>query len=227
MKKFLEFLDGDKIELANIYCVASNYSKHAEEMGTRIPEDPVIFLKPTSAYIPDGGKILLPPFSNNVHHEVELVVVIGKDGFNIKKENAIEYIAGYAVGIDVTLRDVQAKAKLEGKPWGIAKGFYTSAPISKIVKSKQFNGQIPNFEFLLKVNGEIRQKSNTKFMERPVESLVEFISKIFSLNTGDCIFTGTPEGVGQINPGDKIYAELCGYTSLSCFVEKQFKGDDK
>ncbi len=227
MKKYLEFLDGEKIELANIYCVASNYPKHAEEMGTKIPEEPVIFLKPTSAYVPDGGKILLPLLSNNVHHEVELVVVIGKDGFNISKVNALDYIAGYAVGIDVTMRDVQAKAKLEGKPWGIAKGFYTSAPISKVVKANQFNGQIPNFELLLKVNGEIRQQSNTKFMERSVDSLVSFISRIFSLNTGDCIFTGTPKGVGKINHGDKIYAELCGYTSLSCFVEKQFEGDYK
>jgi len=218
MKKFLELLNGEKIELANIYCIASNYSKHAEEMGTKIPEDPVVFLKPTSAYVPDGGTIFLPSFSNNVHHEVELVVVIGKDGRNIEPNEAVDYIAGYAVGIDVTLRDIQAKAKAEGKPWGIAKGFYTSAPISKIVDSKQFNGKIPFFELLLKVNGEIRQKANTREMERSVESLVSFISRVFSLSAGDCIFTGTPEGVGKIVPGDNLYAELSGFVTLNCSV---------
>jgi len=220
MKKYLEFLNGDKIELANIYCIASNYSKHALEMGTKIPADPVVFLKPTSAYVPDGGTIYLPSFSSNVHHEVELVVVIGKDGRNIEPGEAVEYIAGYAVGIDVTLRDIQAKAKAEGKPWGIAKGFFTSAPISKIVDSKQFNSKIPFFDLMLSVNGEVRQKANTKAMERSVESLISFISRVFSLNAGDCIFTGTPEGVGKIEPGDTVYAELSGLVSLTCYVAK-------
>lgn len=220
MKKYLHFTDGRKLELSNIYAVASNYRKHAEEMGTSIPEAPVIFLKPTSAFVSNGGTILLPNFSNEVHHEVELVVVIGKDGVNISENEARHYIAGYAVGIDVTLRDLQAKAKKEGKPWGIAKGFYTSAPISDVIPAERFDGEIPYFDLLLKVNDEIRQKASTKLMERSVAQLVSFISKVFSLNEGDCIFTGTPEGVGKILPGDKIYAELSGYVSLTCNVEK-------
>lgn len=223
MKKFLHFTDGSKLELANIYAVASNYRKHAEEMGTTVPEDPVIFLKPTSAYIPNEGTILLPDFSNEVHHEVELVVVIGRDGKDVPFEKAQEYIAGYAVGIDVTLRDIQNKAKKEGKPWGIAKGFYTSAPISNVVSAKQFDGIIPDFDLLLKVNGEVRQRANTSNMERSVAQLVAFVSRVFTLNVGDCIFTGTPEGVGIIRPGDTLYAELSGYVNLTCYVEKKME----
>ncbi|MCX7908610.1 MAG: fumarylacetoacetate hydrolase family protein [Ignavibacteria bacterium] len=224
MKRYLNFLDGRKCELSNIYAVASNYKKHADEMGTTIPDEPTIFLKPTSAYISDGGTILLPKFSNEIHHEVELVVVIGKDGNNVSEEDAVNYIAGYAVGIDVTLRDTQTKAKKEGKPWGIAKGFYTSAPISSIVPATEFNGNIPDFDLLLKVNGEIRQSANTRMMERSVAQLVSFISKVFSLNEGDCIFTGTPEGVGKIQDGDTIFAELVGFVSLTCFVANKLEG---
>ncbi len=224
MKKFLNFLDGRKLELANIYAVASNYRKHAEEMGTTIPEDPVIFLKPTSSYVSDGGTIFLPEFSNEVHHEVELVVVIGKDCKNIDVREAHNYIAGYAVGIDITLRDIQTKAKKEGKPWGIAKGFFTSAPISPVVPAYQFNYQIPEFDLLLKVNNEVRQQANTRQMERSVAQLVSFISKVFTLNEGDCIFTGTPEGVGKISPKDVIYSELTGFVSLTCYVANYLEG---
>ncbi len=220
MKRYLNFVDGGKLEISNIYCVASNYRRHAEEMGTSIPEDPVIFIKPNSSFIPDGGSILLPEFSKEVHHEVELVVVIGRDGSNVSEESAVDYIAGYAVGVDVTLRDIQAKAKKEGKPWGIAKGFYTSAPISNIVPSTKFGREIPTFDLLLKVNNEVRQQGNTRMMERSVAQLVSFISKVFTLNEGDCIFTGTPEGVGRIQVGDIVYAELNGFVSLSCKVEK-------
>ncbi|MFN3306639.1 MAG: fumarylacetoacetate hydrolase family protein, partial [Candidatus Kapaibacteriota bacterium] len=211
MKKYLTFTNGNKIELANIYAVASNYSKHAKEMGTTIPDEPVIFLKPSSSYIPTGGTILLPKISNEVHHEVELVVAIGKDGYNVATEEAYKYIAGYAVGIDITLRDLQRKAKTDGKPWGIAKGFYTSAPISNFVPADAFGKEIPNFDLLLAVDGEVRQKAHTSTMERSVAELVSFISKIFTLNEGDCIFTGTPDGVGKILPGNQIYAELTGY----------------
>lgn len=224
MKRFLTFTHGEKIELANIYAVASNYSKHAKEMGTKIPEEPVIFLKPSSAFIPSGGTILLPKISNEVHHEVELVVVIGNDGYNIAEEEAYKYICGYAVGIDVTLRDIQRKAKSDGKPWGIAKGFYTSAPISDVVPSDVFGQEIPSFDLLLKVDGELRQKANTSTMERSVAELVSFISKIFTINTGDCIFTGTPDGVGKIVPGNQIYAELSGYVSLICNVDYNLWG---
>lgn len=219
MKKYLEFIDGNTIELCNIFAVASNYPNHAKEMGSPIPVRPVVFLKPTSAYVPDGGTIWLPAISQNIHHEVELVVVIGKDGFNISESDAIDFIAGYAVGIDVTLRDIQLEAKKSGKPWGIAKGFFSSAPISKIIPAETFNGEIPNFELILKVNSQIRQFANTNQMEWSVANLVSFISKIFSLNTGDCIFTGTPEGVQKIVDGDFLEAELKDYVKLNVFAK--------
>ncbi|MGQ9819339.1 MAG: fumarylacetoacetate hydrolase family protein [Candidatus Kapaibacteriales bacterium] len=220
MKRYLEFTDGRKCEISNIYAIASNYRNHAIEMGSFIPEKPLVFLKPTSSYVPDGETIWLPPISKNIQYEVELVVVIGKDGFNIPENEAFDYIGGYAVGIDVTLRDLQKEAKNEGKPWGIAKGFYSSAPISKVVPSENFLGNIPDFDLVLKVNGELRQTGNTKDMERSVARLVSFISKVFSLNEGDCIFTGTPEGVGSISDGDYLEAELKNYVKLVVFAKK-------
>lgn len=219
MKRFLEFMDGKKFEIANIYAIASNYRSHAEEMGTLVPPHPVIFLKPTSAFIPDGGTILLPTISQNIHHEVELVVVIGKDGANVSEMDAIDFVAGYAVGIDVTLRDIQQEAKKSGKPWGIAKGFYTSAPISKVIPAEEFDGIIPNFDLILKVNNQLRQSANTREMEISVTQIVSFISKVFSLNVGDCIFTGTPPGVGKIADGDFIEAELNNYVKLKVFAK--------
>lgn len=220
MKRFLEFTDGRKCEISNIYAIANNYRNHAVEMGTSISEYPVVFLKPTSSFVPDGGTIWLPSISKNIQYEVELVVVIGKDGFNIPESEAINYIGGYAVGIDLTLRDLQLEAKKGGKPWGIAKGFYSSAPISKVIPVGTFGGIIPNFDLALKVNDEIRQTGNTKDMERSVAHLVSFISKVFSLNDGDCIFTGTPEGVGTIFDGDRLEAELKSYVKLVAYAKK-------
>lgn len=219
MKRFLEFIDGRKCAISNIYAIASNYRTHAVEMGISIPEHPLVFLKPTSSFVPDGGTIWLPPISKNVQYEVELVVLIKKNGFNIPESEAINYIGGYAVGIDVTLRDLQQEAKNRGKPWGIAKGFYSSAPISKVIPVETFGGNIPNFDLVLKVNDELRQTGNTKDMEHSVSHLVSFISKVFSLNVGDCIFTGTPEGVGTIFEGDRLEAKLKDFVKLVVYAK--------
>jgi 5-carboxymethyl-2-hydroxymuconate isomerase len=163
--------------------------------------------------------IKIPDFSNLCHHELELVVVIGKHCSNIDKSEAYKFIAGYAVGIDVTLRDIQNSAKQKGQPWAVAKGFVTSAPISQVISSEKFDGNVPDFELRLLVNGEQKQYGNTKDMERSVPELIEYLSKVFTLNPGDCIFTGTPEGVGQIKKGDKLVAELVGYTKIELNVE--------
>ena len=207
--------NGKEIEVGTMYCIGQNYAKHAAEMGGKTASEPIIFIKPPVAYIENGGKICLPDISNNIHHEVELVVVIGKNCQNINENDAVKFIAGYGVGIDVTLRDLQQKAKENGHPWSVAKGFYTSAPISTIIPAEEFGNEIPFFELSLKVNGEMKQNSSTEYMERTVGKLIEYISKIFTLEAGDCIFTGTPEGVGQIVKGDKLFAELKGYVSLS------------
>ncbi|MCX7736992.1 MAG: fumarylacetoacetate hydrolase family protein [Candidatus Kapabacteria bacterium] len=219
MKFDLKFDNSDILEIGSIFCIGSNYSKHIREMGGVKPENPVIFLKPRAAYLENGGTIKIPEFSNLCHHELELVVIIGEHCSNINKNDAYKYIAGYAVGIDVTLRDIQNIAKQKGQPWAVAKGFVTSAPISMVVSSSHFNNQIPYFDLLLSVNGELRQKANTSEMERSVAELIEYLSKVFTLNRGDCIFTGTPEGVGQIKSGDKLLAELVGFTKLEINVE--------
>jgi 2-keto-4-pentenoate hydratase/2-oxohepta-3-ene-1,7-dioic acid hydratase in catechol pathway len=199
------------------YGIGKNYAKHAREMGGVVPDEPIIFIKPPASYIQNGGTVILPGFSENVHHEVELVVVIGKDCANVSKENALDYVAGYAVGIDVTLRDIQNKAKTAGHPWAVSKGFVTSAPVSEIIPIEQTKDKF--FDIELKVNGEIRQAGTTRVMERSVETLIVYLSKVFTLRTGDAIFTGTPEGVGKILKGDQLHAELKGYVELDVSVE--------
>ena len=215
----LIFTNGKKLKVGTFYGIGKNYAKHAKEMGGEIPEEPIIFIKPGSSYIPDGGTILMPHFSENVHHEVELVVVIGKECRNVKKEDAIDYIAGYAVGLDVTLRDIQNKAKKEGNPWAISKGFATSAPVSKVAPAEDFMGFTPDFMLELKINGELRQKAYTIDLLHPVDELIEYLLNIFVLEPGDCIFTGTPKASGPIHAGDKLFAELLGIVSLEVNVE--------
>ncbi len=218
MDSEFKFTDGTTLPVGTMYGIGQNYAKHAKEMGGRVPKEPVVFIKPPAAYVADGGAVRLPDFSGNVHHEVELVVVIGKDCANIDKASASEYIAGFAVGIDVTLRDLQAKAKADGKPWAVAKGFATSAPISKVVPINEI-ADYSDLMLSLSVNGDIRQSASAGEMTRSVDMLIAYLSNVFTLRAGDCVFTGTPEGVGQIRKGDKIRAELTGYAELNVTVE--------
>lgn len=215
---YLYFTDGTKIEAGTMYGIGRNYSLHAKEMGGEVPEEPVIFIKPPCALLNNAGKIIPPIFSQLVHHEVELVAVIGKTCHNVAKSDVADYIAGFAVGIDVTLRDIQNKAKQKGEPWAVAKGFATSAPISEVIPFSEFSDPDFEFELELKVNNETRQRSTTKKMERQVSDLIQYLSGIFILERGDCIFTGTPEGVGPLKPGDEIRAELTGYAQLKVFI---------
>lgn len=220
--KNLIFTDGTTIPIGTIYGIGQNYDKHAREMGSKLQRgEKIIFIKPSSSYVEDGGKIILPKISQEVHHEVELVVVIGKECRNVTKDYAWNYIAGFGVGIDATLRDLQKYAKDNGLPWAIAKGFRTSAPISKIVPKSKFEQNKKDFEFELQINGEVKQKGNTLDMIYSVEELIEFLSSIFDLEPGDVIFTGTPEGVGKLAPGDQLNAELKGYTDLRITVESE------
>lgn len=207
MEKSITIKNGKKIEAGTMYCLGQNYADHIKEMGSRQDKDPVIFLKPPAAYIPSGGEIIMPTFSENIHHEVELVVVIKDDAECICPENAMDSIAGIGVGVDVTLRDVQKKAKDSGKPWAVAKGFRTSAPISELIELSE-DIDIDDLDLMLMVNEELRQKGNTSSMIMKLPQLISYLSNIFSLRAGDVIFTGTPEGVGPVINGDKIYAEL-------------------
>lgn len=215
MAEQLVFTNGKTLDAGTFYCIGKNYSKHAKELGGELPDEPVVFIKPPAAYMQDGAKIRLPRFSDNIHHEVELVVVIGENCTFVNPKEAYSLIAGYGIGVDLTLRDIQNKAKSEGHPWAVAKGFYGSAPISKIVPADFIEGSNTFFDLELKVNGVTRQKSNTIEMERTVGELISYLADVFTLRAGDCIFTGTPEGVGRLVPGDKIEAFLGKFVTLN------------
>lgn len=204
----------EEIPVGKIICIGRNYIEHAKEMKSDIPDNPVIFLKPPSAIIYNGEDIVIPKISNEMHHEVELVIAIGKGGKNILASNADSHILGYAVGLDMTLRDVQAEAKKKGLPWTVAKGFDTSAPISEVLLKDEI-AEPHNLNLVCRVNGNIRQQSNTDKMIFSVHKLIEYISSIITLERGDLIYTGTPEGVSQVNNGDTIEAELVGYIKIT------------
>jgi 2-keto-4-pentenoate hydratase/2-oxohepta-3-ene-1,7-dioic acid hydratase in catechol pathway len=218
MELNFNFTDKRTEQIGTMYCIGRNYAQHAKELGNAIPDEPIVFLKPPSAYLANGAVFTIPTFSKSVHHEVELVVVLGSDCYKITPEEAKDCIAGVGIGLDLTLRDVQTKAKEKGLPWAVAKGFAGSAPISEIVPINQVNQKINNLEIELYINGELRQKGNTNEMERTVEELISYLSTIFVLRKNDLIFTGTPSGVGEIKSNDKLKANLVGYTSLNISV---------
>jgi 2-keto-4-pentenoate hydratase/2-oxohepta-3-ene-1,7-dioic acid hydratase in catechol pathway len=201
--------------VGNIYCIGRNYVEHARELQNDVPNQPLVFLKPTSSLITDGDQITIPSQSKNVHHEVELVAAIGKGGKNISRKTALDHVSGYAVGIDVTARDIQQRAKEQGHPWSVAKGFDSFAPISSFILSDDISDP-QDIELQLMVNDEVRQADNTRLMIFPVGELIHYLSGIFTLQKGDLIFTGTPKGVSPIKSGDHITASLNnGQKSLS------------
>jgi acylpyruvate hydrolase len=219
--KTVKFRDSDRqLRVGKILCLGRNYPEHAKEMGSETPESPVVFLKPSTALINSGENVVLPTISNDVHHEVEMVVAIGKAGRRIPKEIASDFVIGYGVGLDMTLRDVQSAAKKQGLPWTVAKGFDTSAPVSAFV-DKQRVPDPQALDILLRVNGTLKQHSNTRNMIFPIDSVISYLSTIFTLESGDLIFTGTPEGVGAVAPGDVLEAELESVGTLKVSVIRE------
>jgi 2-keto-4-pentenoate hydratase/2-oxohepta-3-ene-1,7-dioic acid hydratase in catechol pathway len=212
-------LDRHRIRIRSIFGIGRNYAAHARELGNAIPKEPVVFLKPLSALIEDGDTILLPPESEDVQHEVEVVLLLGSGGRHLSSEQAWSLIAGYGVGIDVTARDLQRKAQSEGRPWTIAKGYDTFAPVSRFVPADRVgNPRALNFD--LSVNGALRQSGNTRDMMFDCGEIIAYLSTIFTLQSGDLIFTGTPEGVAAIAAGDVLCARLPDYgTSLTVGVK--------
>jgi len=206
-----------KVTIGKIVCLARSYRKHAEEMNSKVTNDPLLFLKPASSIIFNGESIVVPKMSKCLHHEVELGVVIGKNCKDIKQKNALDFVLGYCVALDITARDIQDEAKKFGWPWTVAKGFDTFTPISDVVlKKKIINPN--NLDLSLKVNGVVKQDSNTKFMIFSVEKIIEFISSVMTLEKGDLILTGTPEGVGEISKGDILEAKLGNFCYLKVDV---------
>jgi len=206
-----------KVRIGKIICLARSYRKHAEEMNQIVTNDPLIFLKPASSVIFNDESIIIPKMSKCLHHEVELGVVINKKCKGVEQKRALDYVLGYCVALDVTARDIQDEAKKFGWPWTIAKGFDTFAPISEVVLKEKIKNP-NNLDLFLKVNGKFRQNSNTKYMIYSVEKIIEFISGIMTLEEGDLILTGTPEGVGEILKGDILEAKLDSFCSLKVDV---------
>ena len=209
----------EKVSIGKLVCLARTYKKHAQEMNTETTKNPLLFLKPASSVIFNDESIVIPKMSNCLHHEVELGVVIGKKCKNISQKKALDYVLGYLLALDITARDIQSEAKKNGWPWSVAKGFDTFAPISEVVLKENVSNP-NNLDLSLKINGEVRQSSNTKNMIYSVERIIEFISEVMTLERGDLILTGTPEGVGRIAEGDIIEAKLGDICSLKVDVER-------
>jgi 5-carboxymethyl-2-hydroxymuconate isomerase len=206
-----------EIPIGKIVCVGRNYAEHAKELGNEVPEKPVIFLKPASAVIYSGGKIIYPSFSNEMHHETELVLLIGKKIKDATYEESKKAIAAFGIGLDMTLRDVQSELKKKGHPWTIAKCFDTSAVLSDFISVEDYTLNFEE-EILLKVNGIIRQQEKLNMMLfKPVE-IVQYISSLMTLEDGDLIFTGTPKGVSKVEKGDKLFAKISGVAELECEI---------
>lgn len=208
---------GEPVQVGKILGIGRNYADHVREMGAPAAGPPVIFLKPASAIIHDGGEVHLPEGAGEVHHEVELVVAIGRSGKEIPEDGALDHVLGYAVGLDMTLRDLQGLAKERGEPWTLAKGFDTSAPLSAIAPRDQV-GDGSGLEITLDVNGERRQQANTSQMLRSVAVLIAHASRLMTLERGDLLYTGTPAGVGAVKAGDVLRAELEKVGSLTVSV---------
>ena len=203
--------------ISKIVCVGRNYAEHAKELGNEVPDKPVLFLKPVSALIYSGGEIIHPVYGNELHHEVELVLLIGETVKKANKAESEKAIIGYGVGLDMTLRDVQNELKKKGNPWTLAKCFDTSAVISDFVLKKDYQ-LISEEKLELKVNGVIKQNDTLKSMIFNPAEIVEFISSVMTLEKGDLIFTGTPAGVSRVNRGDRLEAKLGDVAELVCTV---------
>ena len=203
--------------MGKILAVARNYPAHAQEMGSSLPDRPVFFLKPASSVVLDGGEVVLPPRSREVHGEVELAVVIGMAGTRIEPPRAADHILGYAVGLDMTARDLQKRAMEAGMPWTESKGYDTFAPISEVIPRGDVEDP-ENLVITLRVNGHIRQSSPVTKMHFPPEALISAASEIMALERGDVLMTGTPEGVGRVSSGDVLEAELEGLARLTVRV---------
>lgn len=203
-----------------LLCIGRNYARHAAEMKSDVPDQPMVFLKPSTALVAHGGAVVLPTASNDVHHEVELVAVIGKGGRRIPEASALDHVDGYAVGLDMTARDIQAAAKGKGHPWSVAKGYDTFAPLGGFVAARDVDDP-QMLDIDLMVNGQLRQSGSTEDMIFPVAHLVAYCSRIFTLEPGDLIYTGTPEGVGPVQRGDVLDATVTGLPPLRVTVEAE------
>jgi acylpyruvate hydrolase len=186
-----------------IICIGRNYVDHTKELNNPIPKQPVFFMKPETSLLQKNNPFFYPEFSEDIHHEIEVVIKISKVGKHIQKEFAPNYYEEIGLGIDFTARDLQASAKAKGLPWEIAKAFDHAAPIGKFLPKSHFT-DVQNFDFELMINSEIRQQGNTNEMIFSIDEIIAYISQFVSLKIGDLIYTGTPAGVGSVSIGDRL-----------------------
>ncbi len=205
---------GDRFPVRRIFCVGRNYADHVREMGgDPKSEPPIFFTKPADALVPSGAPVPYPPGTRNLHHEVELVVALHRGGKHIPVADALDHVYGYAVGNDLTRRDLQSEARSRGQPWDMAKGFDASAQIAQIHPVERFGHPSGN-AIWLKVNGEQRQHSTLDQMIWSVAEIITGLSTLVELQPGDLIYTGTPDGVGALVPGDLVTAGIEGMEQL-------------
>jgi fumarylpyruvate hydrolase len=211
----------ERFAVRRIYCVGRNYVEHAKEMGFTGREPPFFFIKPSDNALPvaagETGTLAYPSLTKDLHHEIELVAAIGKGGRNIKAADAFSHIYGYAVGLDMTRRDLQGEMKKQGRPWEIGKTFEQSAPIGPITPAEQA-GDVTKAEIWLQVNGKDRQRSNVSKLIWNIAETIEHLSQAWELQPGDLIFTGTPEGVAAVVAGDTLTGGVTGLQPLSVRV---------
>lgn len=210
-------LDGRDIPVGKIACIGRNYAEHIKELGNKIPDKPVLFIKPPSSIVASGGTVVIPTYSSECHHEIELAVLIGKEAKGVSIEEALDHVSGYGVALDLTLRDVQNAQKAKGLPWEISKAFDTSCPLSAFVPVDQVTDP-QNLQLKLTVNGQVRQDGNSSDMMRTVAELIAAVSAYFTLEEGDILLTGTPAGVDRIIGGDQLEATIEQVGSLNVAV---------
>jgi 2-keto-4-pentenoate hydratase/2-oxohepta-3-ene-1,7-dioic acid hydratase in catechol pathway len=195
-----------------IICIGRNYVEHARELKNDIPSEPVFFLKPDTALLPKARAFYMPEFSSDIHHEIELVYKVCKEGKNIAEEFALRYVDQISVGLDFTARDIQQKQKEKGLPWEPAKAFDHSSPVGLFIDLKDLKNPL-DINFHLEVNNKVLQKGSSKLMIFPISKIISYVSGFITLKKGDLIYTGTPSGVGPVKAGD----------TLDCFLENEKK----
>jgi 2-keto-4-pentenoate hydratase/2-oxohepta-3-ene-1,7-dioic acid hydratase in catechol pathway len=209
----ISFIDGRKFFPTKIVAIGQNYSEHIKEMSGVRTEQPLLFLKPNSALCEMQKPLQIPKSYGSVHHEIELAVCIGQTCSRVPVDEAPQYIAGYGMALDLTLRDMQGEAKKKGAPWAMAKGFDFSCPVSPFIPAEKFTN-VTNLSLQLTVNGIIRQAGSTSQMLTGIPELIAFASQFFTLETGDLLLTGTPAGVGPLLAGDALKISITGFPEI-------------
>ena len=199
--------DFPDLSYGSLFCIGRNYVDHIKEMKSEQTSDPVVFLKPRNSIVHSGDSVIIPDATSDVHHEAELVLLIGKTTSKCTPEEAMASVKAFGIGIDFTARDLQSQAKTDGRPWSLAKGFDTFAPVGNLVPYTG-NEDLNDMTISLRVNGESRQNDSTSLMIFNPAGIISYLSHQFTLTPGDIIFTGTPKGVSRVNPGDSVNAVL-------------------